>query len=245
MSRLPRSISQSGVYHILFRGVNQQNIFEEHADFEKLKETIEIVKHDLDFEIYAYCFMSNHVHLVLKENAFGDISLIMKRILTKYARWYNIKYGRSGALIANRYKSIPVEVDEYFLQLIRYVHQNPIRAGLSESLQDYTYSSYAEYIGGKSLADTGFLLQMISLSEFVKYHEDLETMHFRVSDSTRKTDEDLLLLLKKKCRIDDPKSLAKFPKVDRDKILVELKKEFSVRHLQRMTGISRGVITKA
>jgi len=86
---------------------------------------------------------------------------------------------------------------------------------------------------------------MISLSEFVKYHEDLETMHFRVSDSTRKTDEDLLLLLKKKCRIDDPKSLAKFPKVDRDKILVELKKEFSVRHLQRMTGISRGVITKA
>ena len=67
---------------------------------------------DLNFEIYAYCFMSNHVHMVLKEKNFGDISLIMKRILTKYARWYNIKYGRSGALIANRYKSVPVEIDE-------------------------------------------------------------------------------------------------------------------------------------
>ena len=99
MSRLARAISESGVYHILFRGVNQQNIFEEATDYDKLKEIISAVKKDLKFEIYAYCFMSNHVHIVLKEKSFGDISLIMKRILTKYARWYNIKYGRSGALI--------------------------------------------------------------------------------------------------------------------------------------------------
>ena len=92
MSRLARAISGSGVYHILFRGVNQQDIFEEATDFEKLKETIMIVKKDLEFEIYAYCFMNNHVHIVLKEKNQGDISLIMKRILTKYARWYNIKY---------------------------------------------------------------------------------------------------------------------------------------------------------
>ena len=107
MSRLARTISESGVYHILFRGVNQQNIFEEASDFEKLKETIATVKQDLHFEIYAYCFKNNHVHIVLKVKSLGDISLIMKRILTKYARWYNIKYGRSGALIANRYKSVP------------------------------------------------------------------------------------------------------------------------------------------
>ena len=113
MSRLARAISESRVYHILFRGVNQQNIFEEAVDFEKLKETIAIVKTDLEFEIYAYCFMSNHVHIVLKEKNYGDISLIMKRILTKYARWYNIKYGRSGALIANRYKSVPHFVKRY------------------------------------------------------------------------------------------------------------------------------------
>ena len=129
MGRASRSYSQSGVYHILFRGVNQQSIFEEKADYDKLKETILIVKEEMGFEIYAYCFMSNHVHIVLKEKTDKDISLIMKRILTKYARWYNLKYGRSGALIANRYKSVPVEIDEYFLQLIRYIHQNPIKAG--------------------------------------------------------------------------------------------------------------------
>lgn len=143
VSRPARNISQSGVYHILFRGVNQQNIFEEAVDFAKLKEIIEIVKQDLKFEIYAYCFMNNHVHIVLREKNIGETSLIMKRILTKYARWYNIKYGRSGALIANRYKSVPVEIDEYFLQLVRYVHQNPIKAGIVEKIENYSYSSYS------------------------------------------------------------------------------------------------------
>ena len=245
MSRLARNISQSGLYHILFRGVNQQNIFEEASDFEKLKETIAIVKQDLHFEIYAYCFMSNHVHIVLKEKTLGDISLIMKRILTKYARWYNIKYGRSGALIANRYKSVPVEIDEYFLQLIRYVHQNPIKAGIAEKVEDYPYSSFIEYINESDLTNTDFLLQMISLKEFVDYHEEIEIMKFRVTDSKRKTDEDVLMFLKRHYNIENPQNISKFSKIDRNKILAELKKEFSVRHLQRITGISRGVITKA
>ncbi|WP_407422223.1 transposase [Methanobrevibacter sp.] len=245
MSRLARTISESGVYHILFRGVNQQNIFEEASDFEKLKEIIEIVKQDLQFEIYAYCFMSNHVHIVLKEKNCGDISLIMKRILTKYARWYNTKYGRSGALIANRYKSVPVEIDEYFLNLIRYIHQNPIKAGIVDKIENYPYSSFIEYINKANLADTNFLLEMISIEEFVEYHKELENMKFRVTDSKRKTDEDVLMFIKKNYSIDNPKNISKLPKLERNKILFELKKEFSVRHLQRITGVSRGVITYA
>ena len=245
MSRLARTISGSGVYHILFRGVNQQNIFDEKADFEKLKETIGKVKQDLEFEIYAYCFMNNHVHIVLKEKNIGDISLIMKRILTKYARWYNIKYGRSGALIANRYKSVPVEIDEYFLSLVRYIHQNPVKAAMVENVEDYPHSSYSEYINEKKLTDTDFLLQMVSKKEFVNYHKEMENINFRVTDSKRKTDDDVLLYLKKHYQIENPKSISKLSKADRDKLLAELKKEFSVRHLQRITGISRGVITKA
>ena len=245
MSRNARTISESGVYHILFRGVNQQNIFEEVSDFEKLKETIATVKQDLHFEIYAYCFMSNHVHIVLKEKNLGDISLIMKRILTKYARWYNIKYGRSGALIANRYKSVPVEIDEYFLHLIRYVHQNPVKAGIVDQIENYPYSSFIEYTEKTNLTDTDFLLQMISLKEFIDYHREIESMKFQVTDSKKKTDEDVLVFLKKHFGIDNPKSISKFSKVDRNKILAEMKKEFPVRHLQRITGISRGVITNA
>ena len=245
MSRLARTISESGVYHILFRGVNQQNIFEEDADFNKLKETMVRVKKDLEFEVYAYCFMSNHVHIVLKEKKYGDISLIMKRILTKYARWYNIKYGRSGALIANRYKSVPVEIDEYFLNLIRYIHQNPVKAGVVDKAENYPYSSFLEYVNKSNFTDTYFVLQMISKGEFIEYHNEIEEMNFRVTDSKKKTDEDVLMFLKKNYNIDNPKTISKFSKVDRNMILANLKKEFPIRQLQRITGISRGVITKA
>ena len=244
MSRIARVFSESGVYHILFRGVNQQNLFEEASDFKKLKDTIRFVKQEIDFEIYAYCFMSNHVHIVLKEKNIGEISRIMKRILTKYARWYNIKYGRSGALIANRYKSVPVEIDEYFLQLIRYVHQNPIKAGIVDELNAYSYSSYVEYVNDADLTDTVFLSEMISKNEFIEYHKEVDNFEFRVTDSKKKTDEDVLMFLKKEFGIDNAKSISKLPKADRDSILAELKKNFPVRQLQRITGVSRGVITK-
>ena len=145
MARLARQISESGLYHIVFRGVNKQSIFEEEADYIRLKVILSELKAEMKFEIYVYCFMSNHVHILLKEQNMGDISLFMKRLLTRYARWYNIKYKRSGALIANRYKSQPVDVDEYFLSVVRYIHQNPIKAGMVEHIGDYRWSSYNEY----------------------------------------------------------------------------------------------------
>ncbi len=244
MSRLARAISESGVYHVLFRGVNQQNIFEEASDYGKLKDTIGFVKREMDFEIYAYCFMSNHVHIVLKEKNAGDISLIMKRILTKYARWYNIKYGRSGALIANRYKSVPVEIDEYFLQLIRYVHQNPVKAGIVNEIDAYPHSSYSEYLNDAVLTNTAFLSEMISKSEFIEYHKEIGSLEFRVTDSKKKTDEDVLMYLKKHYNIENAKSIAKLPKAERDVLLADMKRTFPVRQLQRITGVSRGVITR-
>ena len=244
MSRASRSYSQSGVYHVLFRGVNQQSIFEEATDYEKLKDTILKVKEEMNFEIYAYCFMSNHVHIVMKEKSDREISLIMKRILTKYARWYNLKYGRSGALIANRYKSVPVEIDEYFLNLIRYVHQNPIKAGITKNLMDYRYSSYIEYIEEAEVVDTDLVFKMIGKTEFEEFHKTIDDMKFRVTDSKKKTDDELLLKIKKKYGIENPKELATLKKEDRNRILYELKQEYPVRQLQRMTGVSRGIISR-
>ena len=86
---------------------------------------------------------------------------------------------------------------------------------------------------------------MISLEEFIDYHQEIEELKFNVTDSKKKTDEDILMFLKKHYEIDNPKSISKFSKDDRDKILEELKKEFTVRHIQRITGVSRRVITKA
>ena len=131
------------------------------------------------------------------------------------------------------------------MHLIRYVHQNPIKAGIAEKIENYPYSSFKEYLGEGDFTAKEFLLQMINLKEFIDYHQEMETMNFRVTDSKRKTDEDVLMFLKKRYDVDNPKSISKYSKIERDKILAELKKEFSVRHLQRITGVSRGVIPNA
>lgn len=244
MGRISRTYSKSGVYHILFRGVNQQNIFEEKADYDKLKNTLLAIKEEMGFEIYAYCFMSNHAHIVLKEKKDKDISLIMKRVLTKYARWYNVKYGRSGALIANRYKSIPVEIDEYFVHLIRYIHQNPIRGGIVKCLCEYPYSSYLEYTGNAELTSTEFVFGMMSEAEFKEFHKNMEYMTFRVSDSKKETDDEVYLKIRKNYGIENPKDISKMNKADRNRVLFELKREYPVRQLQRITGVSRGIISR-
>ncbi len=119
ISRRARQYSQSGLYHIVFRGMNRHNIFEEDEDFIKFKDIVKDLKQEMQFKIYAFCLMSNHVHILLNEYNTGDISAIMKKLLVRYAGWFNRKYSRSGVLIGNRFKSQPVEKDEYLLSLVR------------------------------------------------------------------------------------------------------------------------------
>ena len=245
MSRLAREISPTGLYHIVFRGINKQHIFEEETDYLKMSQILQELKADHCFEIYAYCFMSNHVHMLLKEKKTGEISQIMKRVLTRYAMYFNKKYQRTGALIANRYKSQPVEIDEYFLSVIRYIHQNPIKAGLTNNVKDYRWNSYNEYIDGdKHLADTEFVLQTISQKEFIEFHLETETDVFLVSDKLKTTDEAIRRSIMKKLNI-EPHQINTFDRETRNALLHELKDKYSIRQLERVTGISRGIIAKA
>ena len=127
MPRQARKKSNSGIYHIILRGVNRQQIFEDNEDYYKFLQVVEESKAISGFELFAYCLMSNHIHLLLKEIQ-EPIEQIMKRITTRFVYWYNIKYQRSGHLFQDRYKSEPVEDDAYFLTVIRYIHQNPVKA---------------------------------------------------------------------------------------------------------------------
>lgn len=122
VSRPPRVLSETGLYHIIFRGLNRQNLFEEDEDYIKLLEIINDIKNVFEIQIYAYCLMTNHVHFFLREKESGDIKTIMHKLLTRYVMWYNRKYQRSGSLIGNRYKSEPIEDETYYLTLMRYIH---------------------------------------------------------------------------------------------------------------------------
>ena len=88
--------------------------------------------------------MGNHIHLLIKPEK-EPLEQVFKRIGGRYVYWYNVKYQRVGHLFQDRFKSEPVEDDSYFLTVIRYIHQNPVKAGLCKNIKDYKYSSYAEY----------------------------------------------------------------------------------------------------
>lgn len=141
MVRMARRLSITGIYHVILRGVNRYAIFEEEKDYKKMLQILVDLQEDIQFDIFAYCLLSNHAHLIIKETQPGEISLIMKRVLTRYAGWFNRKYDRCGILISNRFNSVPVETEKYLITLIRYIHQNPVKAGIS-SIDDYKWSSF-------------------------------------------------------------------------------------------------------
>jgi len=242
MARQARQFSETGLYHIVFRGINKQDIFEEEQDYQKIIEALSLLKDEMEFEIYVYCLMTNHVHLLLKEKKLGDITTIMKRLLTKYAKWYNIKYKRSGALIANRYKSEPVNVDDYFLCVVRYIHQNPLKAGMVTELDRYVWSSYLEYKNKMNgIADKQFISDLLSDKEFIEFHNIVEDEVFSVSDKVKKTDAAIRREIIKDIGM-EPKSIGTLMKSERNQIILKLKDKYSVRQIERITGISRGVV---
>ena len=129
----------------MIRGINQQDIFTDDEDDEKFLVILDHYRQKIELEISAYCLMGNHVPLLLKEGE-EPLSNTIKRIGTSYVYYYNWQYDRKGHLFQNRYKSEPVEDDAYFLTVLRYIHQNPLKAGLTNNIASYLWSSYKEYI---------------------------------------------------------------------------------------------------
>ena len=148
-------------------------------------------------------------------------------------------------MIANRYKSQPVEVDEYFLAVVRYIHQNPLKAHMVEKLEAYPRSSYNEYANcNDGIADKEFIYEMMSLPEFKDFHQIDEENVFIVDDKLKVSDEGIKRDITKTYGY-DPKSIAKLCKLERNEILSALKLKYSIRQIERVTGISRGIIANS
>ncbi len=150
MPRKAREKSSTGIYHVIFRGINKQRIFEEEQDYRKFLYAIKDQQPKSGFELYAYCLMSNHIHLLLKEGE-EELGTLFRRIASKYVQWYNGKYDRVGHLFQDRFKSEVVETSRYFLGVLRYIHQNPLKAGMVRDLEEYPWSSYREYFQSPNL----------------------------------------------------------------------------------------------
>jgi len=165
MPRGSRIKSESGIYHIMLRGINRQIIFEDEEDNEKFIEIIKEYKELCGYKIYGYCLMGNHIHMIIKEEK-EEIAQIMKRIAGKYVYWYNTKYQRTGHLFQDRFKSEPIETEKYFFTVLRYVHQNPVKAKLTQEIGEYKYSSYNEYVTSQDVVDTEYAFSMIDINGY-------------------------------------------------------------------------------
>ncbi|MEN6568216.1 MAG: transposase, partial [Veillonellales bacterium] len=244
MARQARQKSGTGIYHVILRGINKQVIFEDEEDRQKFLAYLQHYKMICNYAIYGYCLMDNHIHLVLKEQE-EDLSSIMKRIGVRYVAWYNRKYARCGHLFQDRFKSEVIESDEYLLSVLRYIHQNPLKAKLVKKIESFAYSSYTEYVETCRLIDRDFVLSLFSVEQerareafkaFMKGKIN-EAECMEAHDTVLLSDEDLKQLIQKQVHVKTPADLQAMKKEERDAYLRIIKRVngVSTRQIARLT----------
>ena len=201
MPRSARKTSKTGIYHVMLRGINHQVIFADEEDGEKFLECLKASKQRKGFELYAYCLMGNHVHLLVKEGP-ENIAQAIRSLGARYVYWYNWKYERIGHLFQDRYKSEPVEDDAYFLAVLRYIYQNPIQARLSKTVEEYRWSSY-RLLGEKTtIIDHEQLFEIINQENLKQYvNEVSQTSCLELKSKKRISDEAAAKHIKEQCKL--------------------------------------------
>ena len=247
MPRQARKLAESGIYHIMLRGIDRQQIFEDAQDCHTFLQIVQKCRAICGYQLYAYCLMGNHVHLLIKVED-DPLEVIFKRICGRYVYWYNVKYERSGHLFQDRFRSEPVETDNYFLTVLRYIHQNPVKAGLCKKPEAYAYSSYADYLSDSDAVDTAFALELLPLDAFIRFNNaenNDQCLEIHPKPSRAVTDDRAREIIYQcsHCRtVTEFQSLNE--KQKRKAVEKIHEKGVSIRQLSRLTGLSKGIIER-
>jgi REP element-mobilizing transposase RayT len=258
MPREARMKSKTGIYHIMWRGTGGQDIFHDDEDRIKYLDTVLKYKKRVNMTVYGWCLMSNHVHLLLREGN-EDLSVTMKRIGISFASYYNWKYSIRGHLFQDRFRSENVETDQYLRTVVRYIHQNPLKAGIVDQIDRWKWSSCRGYYGKmvypSGLLDAEFISRMFSSDEEIQRKRFKEFNERRNDDKClddhvykrRVSDDEARVEIRKvlgEVEIPQVKSL---PSVKRNELLQKVKRidGVSQRHAARILGVSPNLIFKA
>jgi hypothetical protein len=191
--------------------------------------------------------MLNHVHILLRDEE-ENLSSFIKNLAGKYAVFFNKKYGRVGNLFQGRFQSEAVEDNTYLLTLLRYIHQNPIKAAVVRGLSAYRWSSFGEYTDRAMIIDKNFIMEMFGndIEQFAGFHNDTISRITSRADlaNNRLSDERIIAALKEKFKIHAATASA----LPREKAL-ELVKIFSAqgasqRQLGRIFGLPKTTIQR-
>ena len=248
MTRTARKISESGIYHVMARGVNKQPIFEETADYRKLVKVLADCKAIANFEMFAYCLMQNHFHLLIRPSEMEPLAQLFRRIGGRYVVWFNRKYGRTGHLFQDRFASEPIDGDPYFLSCARYILQNPVQAGICASPCDYEFSSMREYAARSgTLTDIDMLTEMVGGKNIVAFlSEEPTNRHIDVGLSRfRLTDDEARGIMQAVCGCSDTAEFQRLDKRRRDVALTQMGVAgVSIRQASRIAGVGTGVVRR-
>lgn len=253
MSRGLRKLATSNVYHIIMRGIDKQDIFYDDKDKTFFLYQLLEVKKKFDLQIYAYCLMYNHIHLVIRVQK-DLLSKSIQSLGIRYSQYFNKKYNRSGAFFEERFNSKCIEDKKYLLDVCRYVHRNPENAGFATT-ENYKWSSYNEYIKKEKFIDKKVLLYYFNndINQFIEftinYKRDLlqQTREFLEYECIKKlTDEDLANIIIKKFKLNSINDISKFNQIEKIDLIKSLKEipGTNITQLARVTRINRGLIQK-
>ena len=239
MPRKARQPSRTGIYHIMMRGVNRQRIFHDDQDRAFFLSAIKKSKAADQFRLHAFCLMPNHVHLLL-EQAEEPLETVFKRIGVSYANWYNRKYERVGHLFQDRFRSENVETEQYYMTVLRYILQNPVKAGMVSEPGMYRWSSYLAYENGTgAITDTQYAVDVFGSREqligFVREKSEDSAMDESAFDRKLRYDLEQETMR----RITHCQSASEFQKLDRS-----TQKEYVLElHQANLTGGQISVFT--
>ena len=249
MPRTARKISRTNIYHVMLRGINRQTIFQNDGDRNYFMKVLKACKEISGFKLHAFCLMPNHIHLLI-EPADEPLELIFKRTGSRYAVWYNRKYQRVGHLFQDRFRSENVETDQYFMTVLRYILQNPMKAGIEERPGSYRWSSYLAYESGAgSVTDTQYALELFggrdTLIDFVRQDNEDSAMDEADYDRLLR-DEQAAEIMRKVAQCSTVAEFQRLGQPVRRGYAREMYTEgLSISQISRLTGMSKSVISRA
>lgn len=245
MPRIARKVAESGFYHVMLKGNGGQIIFDDDEDRHAFLAALSSSLEGTELSLIAWCLMSTHVHLLLSDES-GCLSSVMHSLATKYAGHFNSRTGHLGSVFSGRFKSVPVESDAQLIAAVRYIHNNPEKAGICPAAE-YGWSSYHEYVSVPFITNVSVVLDLVGGVEgFVAMSEAARPTGYCFRSGVRIPDEDAFDVARAVTYPADPRALRDSEGVERGRALLALRDAgLTLKQIGRATGIGRYAIEKS
>ena len=220
MPRLPRNYIKTPFFHIITQGINKSYIFEKPEDIKYYIKIMYSLSKEQKIKIVGYCIMSNHAHMLIQTENLQELSKYMQRLNTKYGKYYNKKYTRVGYVFRDRYKAEGIYNERYLYNCLKYIYDNPVKAGMCEKAEEYPYSNYKR--NEKKLDET---------YKFMDVEED-----------NKKITEDIIKRFLKENNMELPALKKDKTKLKELIIILKEKQEISLRNIAKAIDLSRETV---